>query len=117
MTFQAQIAKITGTFLGANEDTHGILTAQLTVDLGGSQTRSVGGYSLGSKDTAFGMQFVAALMRAAGAQSWESMVGRTVFVLTDEHDRVVGIENLPTEPGERFVFDELVVQYPQKDLP
>lgn len=114
MTHHKEIAKITGTFLGANEDTHGILTAELTVDLGGSQARSIGGYNLGSKDTAFGMQFVAALMRAAGAQSWESMVGRTVFVLTDEHDRVVGIENLPTEPGDRFVFGELVEQYTER---
>ena len=62
------IAKITDTFLGAGERSHGVLTATLTVDYGGT-SQSVGNYSLGGK-TAFGIQFVARILRAAGVSSW-----------------------------------------------
>lgn len=108
------IGKIVSTFLGANEDSRGILTATLVVEHGGSiGTSNVGGYNLGSRNTAFGMQFVRHLLRAAGAESWEQLVGRTVFVIRegDEWGRAIGIENLPTEPGERFIFSELADQY------
>lgn len=106
------IGKITGTFLGADENSHGILTATLTIDHGGSGCQ-IGGYALGSKTTAFGMQFVKHLMDAAGAESWEKMVGRTIFVIRDgnEYGPAIGIENLPTERGRRFVFSELAEQY------
>jgi hypothetical protein len=63
------IAKITDTYLGAGERSHGVLTAQLTVDYGGT-SQSVGNYSLGGK-TSFGIQFVAWILRAAGVSSWE----------------------------------------------
>ena len=45
--------------------------------------------------------------KACGVQTWEKLVGRTIYVLTDPSRRVVGIENLPTEPGERFLFAEV----------
>jgi len=108
-----QIAKITGTFLGANEDSHGILTATLTVDYGtrGGGQR-IGGYNLSTKTSAFGMQFVNALMDAAGASSWEELKGKTILVITDgKQGPVIGIQNLPTERGRRFIFDELTAQY------
>lgn len=76
-----QIGKIISTFLGASEDSHGILTATLVVDHGGSiGTSHIGGYNLGSRNTAFGMQFVRHLLRAAGAESWEQLVGKTIFL-------------------------------------
>lgn len=107
------IGKITGTFLGENEDSHGILTADLTVDLGGNQSCRIGGYNLASKTDAFGMDFVKHLMDAAGAESWEQLVGKTIFVIRqgDEWGRVIGIENLPTERGGRFIFSELADHY------
>lgn len=106
------IGKITRTFLGANEDSHGILTATLDIDHGGSSCR-IGGYALGTKDTAFGMQFVKHLMDAAGATKWEEMAGRTIFVIRqgDAYGPAIGIENLPTERGGRFIFHELADQY------
>ena len=110
---RTQIAKITDTFLGANEDTHGVLTATLTVDYGGAG-QTIGGYNLSSKTTAFGMQFVKALMGAAGADSWEQMKGKTILVITDSdrpYGKVIGIQNLPTERGGRFIFDELAAGY------
>lgn len=112
------IGKIASTFLGANEDSHGILTATLVVEHGGSiGTSHIGGYNLGSRNTAFGMQFVRHLLRAAGAESWEQLVGKTVFVIRqrDEWGRAIGIENLPTERGGRFIFDELADQYADRD--
>ena len=111
-----QIAKITKTFLGANEDTHGVLTCDLTVDTGDGQAARIGGYCLGSKTTAFGMEFVKHLMDAAGAASWEEMVGKTIFVIRegDEWGRAIGIEHLPTEPGGRFIFAELADKYTDK---
>lgn len=109
------IGKITGTFLGANEDSHGILTATLDIDHGGSRCH-IGGYPLGTKDTAFGMQFVKHLMDAAGAETWEQMVGRTIFVIRqgDEYGPAIGIGNLPTERGSRFIFQELADQYTRR---
>jgi len=103
------IAKITDTFLGAGERSHGVLTATLTVDYGGT-SQSVGNYSLGGK-TAFGIQFVARILRAAGVSSWEEVKGRTILVVQETKDgRVIGIQNLPTEPGARFIFADLAAE-------
>lgn len=109
------IAKITDTFLGADEDSHGILTAMLTVDYGpggNGWSSCAGGYNLGSKTTAFGMQFVRGILEAAGVGTWEQLKGRTILVIQrDEGGPILGIQNLPTEPGRRFVFAELAAEY------
>jgi len=109
-----KIAKITGTFLGYQD--HGILTAMLDLDYGGGSCQSTPGLfcdeRLGHdtdfkrRGTAYGMEFVARLMRACGAQRWEDIKGRTVIAIID-HDRVVGIKPLPTERGTPFRFAEL----------
>lgn len=119
------IAKITGTSLGYED--HGILSCMLTVTYGGGACQGVGGFSLdtpykdangkhlGRVGTGYGMEFVARVMRACGVSSWEKINGRTIYVLQDGEpgesmlgsSRVLGIENLPTEPGERFIFAEL----------
>ena len=45
-------------------------------------------------------------------RSWERIVGRTVFFLWDEENTLnrlpVGIENLPTEPGLRVLFADVL---------
>ena len=125
MYYRQDIAKITSTHLGWED--HGILTVMLTVEYGGGACQGIGGYALdmpvrndsgkfeGRYGTAYGMEFIARVMRAAGVRKWEDLRGRTIFVLQDlpEGDtalgtsRVVGIENLPTEQGERFVFADL----------
>lgn len=122
------IAKITDTMLGT--ESHGIFTCYLTVDYGGSG-QSVGGYSLdtpiqdengkhaGRIGTGYGMEFIIRVMRACGVSKWEDVKGRTIFVLQDlEPDalalgtaKVLGIENLPTEKGEQFIFADLAKEF------
>lgn len=117
------IAKITNTMLGYED--HGIFTCSLTVNYGGSG-QSIGGYCLdepvrregefiGRFGTAYGMEFVARVIKACGVESWEQVKGRTIYVLQDLAEgesswgtsKVLGIENLPTEKGCRFVFGDL----------
>jgi len=104
----AQPAKIVRTFLGFED--HGIFTAQLTVDYGGSG-QGVGGYNL-SGDTGFGAAFIKAVLRAAGVDSWEKLTGRVVQVLLEDKGwgRAVGLEPMPFEPGERVIFADLAQQ-------
>lgn len=113
------LAKITATSLGYED--HGILTAQVFVDYGGS-SQGIGGYCFDEpirdddgafvcrRGTAYGMEWIARFMRACGVDTWERLVGRTIYVLKDSdgwNARVVGVENLPTERGERFIYSEL----------
>lgn len=122
--YRKDLAKITSTMLGY--ESHGILTCMLMVDYGGL-CQGVGNYSfdqpvhdeggafVGRFGTAYGMEFVARVIRACGVDTWEELKGRTIFVLQDldaensgwGSSSVVGIENLPTERGERFVFSRL----------
>lgn len=122
------VAKITNTMLGYED--HGILSCMLTVDYGGAG-QGVGGYSLDTpikgrddkflrrEGTAFGMEFVARVIEACGVKSWEQIKGRTIYVLQDLPEdaptwgtsKVIGIENLPTEPGRQFIFQDLVDEF------
>lgn len=95
-----RLAKVTRTFLGL--EGHGILTAYLIVDYGGS-SQSIGGYALHGVGTVF----LERILSACGVESWEALVGRTIYVLTDDAGRVVGVENLPTENGNAFLFAEV----------
>lgn len=119
------IAKITSTMLGYED--HGILTCYLTVDYGSGGCQGVGGYGMDMPirddddrfvkrvGTAYGMEFVCRIIKACGVETWEQVKGRTIFVLQDLPEdasawgtsRVIGIENLPTERGERFIFADL----------
>jgi hypothetical protein len=123
--FSRKIAKVESTMLGYED--HGILTAMLHVSYGGSG-QGVGGYGLDGYDetlkrrvgVAFGMEWVARVIRACGVRSWEDVKGRTIHVLTDGDSffaQVIGIENLPTEPGERFVFADLTSEFYPESKP
>lgn len=69
----------------------------------------------GRRGTDFGMEFVRRVIKACGVDSWEKVTGRTIYVLQDLPEgssalgtsKVLGIENLPTEPGEQFIFADL----------
>lgn len=100
--YTRELAKIERTHLGPED--HGILTGMLHVTFGGSG-RGVGGYDLRIGTTA--VTWITRTLKACGVSSWERLVGRTIYVLTDKSYRVVGIENLPTEPGERFLFADM----------
>jgi hypothetical protein len=111
--YAKELAKVERVELGWED--HGILTCALQVDYG-SGGQSVGGYALdepgenGRTGTAYGMEFVARMMRACGVREWSKIKGRTIYVLRDGdgwNARVVGIAPLPTEPGEPFLFDSI----------
>lgn len=122
------VAKITNTKLGYED--HGILTCMLIVNYGNT-SQGVGGYALDAplrdendrflrrNGTAFGMEFVARVIKACGVETWEEVKGRTVYVLQDLPEgssalgtsKVIGIENLPTEPGKQFIFQDLVDEF------
>jgi hypothetical protein len=130
------IAKIESTMLGY--EGHGILSCMLTVTYGkGRGQQSVGGYCLDTPvhddqgtfvcrmGTAYGMEFVARVIRACGVDTWEQIKGRTIYVLQDLDEgapawgtsRVSGIENLPTERGERFIFADLRDEFGENGSP
>ena len=114
--YEAQIAKVESAFLGFED--HGIFTASLYFDLGGSgqgtpqpclcvppDTR--GGDRHGS---AVGLEFIMRLLNACGVNEWKRLVGRTVYVLRETGDNygfIKGIRPLPTEPGKEFIFSHL----------
>lgn len=106
-----RIAKITRTTLGWED--HGIFTCIVELDYGIS-AQGAGLLALdewSEKDdrrvgTAEGMEFIMRLLRACGVDRWEDLPGRTVYA-TATNSRVLGIEPLPTEPGEPFFFDDL----------
>jgi hypothetical protein len=116
--YRQQIARIASTFLGVQD--HGVFTASLRLDYGDGGAQAAGGYALDDPaperggrriGTARGMEFVARTVRACGVDSWEAVRGRTVFALIDGEGmrgEVRGIQNLPTEPGERFVFADVM---------
>lgn len=115
-----KIAKVESTFLGRED--HGIMTAMLHVNYGGS-SQGIGGYGLdepqrdeddkflGRVGTAFGMEWVARAMDAVGVDSWEKIAGRTILVYFEDdnfHSMPIGIGPLPTERGKPFMFASLV---------
>ncbi len=133
--YRKDIAKIKSTMLGIED--HGILSCMIQVEYGGGSGQGIGGYCLDAPlrgadgkfikrvGTAYGMEFVARIMRACGVSKWEKLVGRTIFVLQNLPEgasalgtsNVVGIENLPTEPGERFVFADLLNDFDDQGNP
>lgn len=114
-----EIAKIESTMLGVED--HGIFTSMLFVTYGGSG-QGIGGYGLDEWDkdkkrrigTAYGLEFIKRTMKACGVSEWEKLKGRTIYVLKESdgwNAKVLGIEPLPTENGETFIFDDLAKEY------
>lgn len=109
-----RIAKIKDTFLGVED--HGIFTAVLTLDYGGSVqgagNRRLDRYDADSGETvgtADGLEEIMRIVEACGVVSWEKVKGRTVLALIDG-GIVVGIKPLPTESGRAFRFADLRVR-------
>ena len=114
MLIHKEICKITGTQLGF--ESHGIFTALISLDYG-SCSQTIGGFVMSSgneKDkparaTPRAADFIIGVLRACGVDHWEQLKGVTMFALFEgDHMplnvRPIGIENLPTENGERFLF-------------
>ena len=110
-------AKIKTAFLGWED--HGIFTVILDVDYGGSG-QGIGCHSLDKPwdngtithriGTAYGLNYIMAVMKACGVQDWNKLPGRTIYVLKADdsyQSNVLGIKPLPFEKGEAFFFDNL----------
>jgi hypothetical protein len=108
---ERQPAIIVDTYLGYWTDD--ILVAYLIVDFGGV-IMGIGGNLLNSADARanreYGEAFAQRLQRACGARTWRELDGTSVNVLFDRpfpRGQAIGVESLPGDPGERFVFADL----------
>lgn len=81
-------ARISGTMLGWED--HGILTCMVSLEYGGSG-QGFGGYTFdepvreggefkGRIGTAYGMEFVARILKVVGVEKWEDLKGKYVRV-------------------------------------
>ncbi len=100
-----EIARIQSTSLGF--EGHGIFTAVLNVDYGGSN-QGLGGHNL----VRIVNNYIPAVLRACCVSRWEDLPGRTIFVLFAPEDaggfRPLGIEPLPMDGGERMLFSDFI---------
>jgi len=113
--YYKQVAKITDTFLGFED--HGFFTTILYVDYGGC-CQGIGLRFLGSdsvngdplRPTKTGCDYIMHTLKACGAEKWEDLKGITINVLFEEefvlNSQPVGIEPLPFNKGERFLFSD-----------
>lgn len=118
LEYDRTIAKCTSASI-YRED-HGILTVSIQFDFGGSG-QGIPGYALDSWDKEEkrrvgdkrSIEFIAALMDAFGVNHFDKIKGRTVYALHEKGKSgwggglIVGIEPLPTEPGERLIFADI----------
>ena len=103
---QIKNAKITQTFLGLED--HGIFTATITLDYGGSG-QSFGGYSFSGEEipakSDYCGYFVRRVMEIVGVNSWEELKGEKIRVKAS-HSKVEAIGNLLEgnwfNPGQEF---------------
>lgn len=116
--FYRVVGKVEGVVLGFH--VHNFLTFSLTINYGGAG-QIIGGYVLSTEDQGLGKQRAVArpnagdwlirLMRAFGVHAWEDIKGRSAYFLwateNPTHTMPLGIENLPTERGERFLFADM----------
>lgn len=120
-TYMAQLNTITKTTLGYED--HGVFTAYLSCQGDGTGI-GVGGYVLDQFDpiakerigTEFGMSWIMEVMSTVGVDTWESLVGKKVFVLFEGTSPVSylgktasGIANI--DSGEAMIFKEFSVKY------
>jgi hypothetical protein len=94
-------AIITSTSLGVED--HGIFSAFLTLDFGGSG-QGFGGYALDQHNgkrgqdskrigTAYGMEFIRRIMDTVGVSKWEDLRGKYIRVRSD-HRKIEAIGHL-----------------------
>lgn len=105
--YVARIATIEKTFLGANENSHGIWTATLHLAWSDSWAVDLGGYNMLAP---YGMTMLRELVETAGVESWEQLRGTRVIALFDEHDVAVGIAHL-LDDSKVLILKELVSRF------
>lgn len=108
---EREIAKVEHAELGLED--HDIFGFNIAF-AGAGWGQGTGWYALStSKGGATSCAFLERIVRSFGVRDWSKIVGRTVWV-EHTHAKLTAWENLPTEPGFRFVIaDELARLLPQ----
>jgi len=95
-------------------DPDGILAVTLAFRLEGDVHVSIGSFDLGANPapglprTNYGAAFLDGLLGACGAFDWAQVQGSEVLLLTaGPLGRPLCLENLPGQPGRRFIFGDL----------
>ena len=110
MNADTKNAKITGVCI--EYEAHGILTAWINLDYGGSGAQGFGGYSFGSKSQVPEKHgpwlgaFVAAMLQTIEVDKWEDLRGETVRVVADNgkvHRIGHALKDKWFDPGEMFL--------------
>ncbi len=98
---EKKLAKVIEAFLGY--EGHGILTCNLVFDYG-SRQQATPQYNLKGEGEAY--RFISGFMGACGVDSWDEIVGTTMYVYIDPHSQtIVALEPLPTgKRGKRFAL-------------
>lgn len=100
-----EIGKIRDTHLGFED--HGMFSLCVDFDFGGSG-QGFGHVCLVGEH---GIDLIQAVLRACGVDRWESLKGRTLFVLREEpYGLIKGLKPLPFENGKGFVLTDEGVQ-------
>lgn len=77
MTIETKNAVILSASIGFED--HGILTAYLRLDYGGTH-QAFGGYNLQAKGGNYAGVFIARTLRVIGVDSWDQLPGKTIRV-------------------------------------
>lgn len=106
-------ARIEDTFLGYED--HGIFTAWLSLDFGGS-VQGAGTYILDSPEdadsgkytrvgTAYGHDWIIQILRVVGVDRWEALQGKRVYALREQpYGMIKGLINIDKHSN-YFLFD------------
>jgi hypothetical protein len=101
---QIQNAKVTGTMFGIED--HGILTASIFVDYGGSG-QGIGGYSL---EEEYAARWLRGVLKVLDIDRWEYVKGQLCRVKREDgwNGKVLGIGHIIEDRW--FMFDSMTVE-------
>ncbi|HMG44611.1 MAG TPA: hypothetical protein VK611_24975 [Acidimicrobiales bacterium] len=104
MATEERIARIESTQLGPED--HGIFTAMVHLDYGGS-AQGAGGYDLRGGRSCY--RFIEGVLQACNVDCWEKVQGCTVLALIED-ERVCGLKSLPfARSPHTFRFEDIYV--------
>lgn len=85
-------AKITGTFLGRGEETHGVFSAMIHLE-GDGWRQSLSAYNLKSPGP-FAGYYIQGLIEKVGCTSWEQLPGTMVRIKRESRNNITAIGHL-----------------------
>jgi hypothetical protein len=106
-----ELGRVTDVYLGLED--HDIFTMHITFDFGGTG-QSFGGYALDTWDagkkrrvgSAAGADFILRILRLFGVRDIRGIVTRSVYVLRDDREMIVGLETPAFDGGRKFLVSE-----------